>query len=229
MRAALTAIVAVISLFCFSEARATMILLGGEEYEFADNATTVSHGFTNNLFSTPVAFTGEQRFVRITAVSLGGQVAPGISAGTFFTDIGYLALSELLFFKTGSAPKRASELFVYDLIADAPLTPNGNPVSQVTPGRSVLHDFIIDTSLLAGAGTGYTLQLSVGEDYYDTMQIDNSGVNVYALDGLVRAPALVAAPEPASMTLLGIAVAGVAAGQSVRSRKGRSRRHEQVA
>ncbi len=200
-------IAAVFSCIITNVAMGDFVTINGTQYEFDGTPTTVSHGFLGDQFSSPVSFTN-QRYVRVTGLSIGGFIAPPFTAGTFFVNnLGYIQNAELMIYKAGNAPKRASQLFVYSMNTNSALTPNGNPSGQVNSTYNFLHDFIIDTSLLTGPTSNYSLRLTIGEDYFDTSQADNGGTNSYRLDGLHIA----AVPEPSSLMLMA-AIGSIAVG-----------------
>ncbi len=206
MRLLLVALVIVFELLGAERTEAGLVQINGQDYQTAENPTTVSHGFRDNAFSSPVMFSNDTRFVRVTATSINGGVGfSNFISGTFFTNIlGHRENAELQFFKVGFAPKRASQLMVHNMSTSSPLAPNGNPIGQVNSNFSMLHDFVIDTNLLAGPLESYSLRLTVGEDYYDITEADNFGSNSYRLD------ALVAVPEPSALLLVGSVWMGLA-------------------
>ena len=190
-------IAAVFSCILTNVAMGDFVTINGTQYEFDGTPTTVSHGFIGDQFSSPVSFTN-QRYVRVTGLSIGGFIAPPFTAGTFFVNnLGYVQNAELMVYKAGNAPKRASQLFVYSMNTNSALLPNGN-LTQVNQTYNFLHDFIIDTLSLDGPLSNYSLRLTIGEDYLNTMESDNGGINSYRLDGLHIA----AVPEPSSLMLV---------------------------
>jgi hypothetical protein len=211
MRSFLVGLVIVFALLGAEISEAGLVQINGQDYQTAENPTTVSHGFRDDAFSSPVIFSNDTRYVRVTATSINGGVGfPNFISGAFFTNIlGYRENAELQFFKVGFAPKRASQLMVYNMSTSSPLAPNGNPIGQLNSSFNILHDFVIDTNLLAGPLDSYSLRLTVGEDYYNISEADNFGANSYRLD------ALVAVPEPSALLLVG----SVSMGLAVRRRR----------
>lgn len=204
----------ILTLIC-STSSADIITLNGTDYETDGTTTTATHGFVPGTSSTAIAF-DDDRYIRISAQSLNGFIGgPGIQAGTFFTTIGYRQDAELLVYKTGFAPKRASELFVYNLITDTPLTPNGSPTGQVNSLVNTLHDFVIDANLLSGPTSNYSLQLSMGEAFFNITASDNGGQSTYKINTLNEVTAV---PEPSSFALIGT-VAACLGGWRLRQRK----------
>ena len=212
MRSFFIGLVIVLSLLGAEISEAGLVQISGQDFLTAENPTTVSHGFRDDAFSSPVIFSNDTRYVRVTATSINGGVGfpQNFISGTFFTNnLGYRENAELQFFKVGFAPKRASQLMVYNMSTSSPLAPNGNPIGQLNSNFNILHDFVIDTNLLAGPLDSYSLRLTVGEDYYNITEADNFGANSYRLD------ALVAVPEPSALLLVG----SVSMGLSVRRRR----------
>ena len=200
-------IAVVFSCILANVAMGDFVTINGTQYEFDGTPTTVSHGFLGDQFSSPVNFTS-QRYVRVTGLSIGGFIGPPFAAGTFFVNnLGHIQNAELMIYKAGNTPKRASQLFVYDMTTNSALTPNGNPSGQVNSSYDFLHDFIIDTSLLTGPTSNYSLRMTIFEDYFDTSESDNGGTNSYRLDGLHIA----AVPEPSSLMLIS-AIGSIAVG-----------------